>query len=135
VADDLLNAFGQLPMARKLMLIMTVGLALIVMALLVDNRRQGRLIRERYAQLVTALERGDTNAIQNVVVGNIYPSYLNAVVKRPWQADETPGTLLIYGSSAVFWPHGKGQRGFPIGDVIDWTRSNGVWYVSAAGLD
>ena len=117
------------------MLIVAVVLALLVMALLVDNKRQGRHIRERYTQLCAALDHANANAVQAIVAGNIFSNYLSAVVKRPWQATETPGLILVTGDSAVFWPHGKDQRGFPIGDVVEWANSNGVWYVTSVHLD
>ncbi len=117
-------------MARKLMLIVAVLVAVIVMALLVDNHRQGRHIRERYGQLVAAFERGDTNAIQGIFTRYNSGSFLSDVVHLHWRAEETPGTVLILGSSATFWPHAKGHHGFPDGDRLVWVSSNGVWYVS-----
>ncbi len=117
------------------MLIVAVLGAVIVMALLVDNHRQGQRIRERYGLLITAMQKGDTNAIQGIVVGRISPSYLDAVVKAPWQTTNVAGPILVLGSSATFWPHGKGQRGFPIGDMVEWANSNGVWYVTSVSFD
>lgn len=102
----------------------------VTLALVLDNRRQGRLIRERYAQLVTAYDQKDTNAIRAMVIGDISPDFLADLVHSRWQAAETPGAVFIWGSFAKFWPRPQKLYGLPQGKSMDWISSNGVWYVS-----
>lgn len=103
---------------------------------------------KRYAELQFGLsswwddkaDTWDTNKLFAVIMPTClrggFANYLSAVAGKPQVDTNAPrGTVIVLGSSAWLWPLGRHQRGFPIGDVLELRKINGVWYFVDEHLD
>jgi hypothetical protein len=125
-------------------IILAVGFLILALGYRSDRRQ----IMKRYAELQFGLsswwddkaDTWDTNKLFAVIMPTClrggFANYLDAVAGRSKADTNAPeGTVIIFGSSALFWPSGPDHRGFPIGDRLELRKINGVWYFVDEHLD